>query len=472
MSIITNGVGVGGAYVGPTDGEFRHVIWGPNGQIAKVVGAPKVAADVVLPVGGINDGIFRALRTDRFGGLAIGQNNLQFTEAFEGTVQAASRILQSVTTFAPAQADATGLNLNNGNSLASGASAFIRSLRYFQKYQRAPLHGKVRARVAHQTGYQSEFGFGVPASTTTPPPIGAFWQVLSTGVVQPVLMWNGSPTNGAVVTMPANWQNNYYTWDIILDDDEAQFVVQDSETEEIIAERRIPLPKNQLRLWNATGLPFFVRGHNTAAMSAAATTIVANIDVMLLDMLMNRPWTDTLCFTGRGALVNPLTFAQTAQWGNSAVPANATLSNTAAGYTTLGGLFQFVAPAGAVTDFCLFGFQVPAPYSMVVKGIDIELYNSGAAVAGTPHTVQWFAGADQLAVSLAGTVMRKPLGMQSLPVGAVVGQPATRLPVDLTSEPLITHAGRFFTVGCRIPVGTATASQVLAGSVTVKGQFE
>lgn len=57
---------------------------------------------------------------------------------------------------------------------------------------------------------------------------------------------------------------------------------------------------------------------------------------------------------------NPFTGAQLENHTNSTAPTSATLSNTAAGYTTLGGRFQFAAVAGAATDYALFGFQVPA----------------------------------------------------------------------------------------------------------------
>lgn len=53
------------------------------------------------------------------------------------------------------------------------------------------------------------------------------------------------------------------------------------------------------------------------------------------------------------------TAGSTANYANTAAPASATLSNTAAGYTTLGGQFQFAAVAGE-TDYALFAFLVPA----------------------------------------------------------------------------------------------------------------
>ena len=38
--------------------------------------------------------------------------------------------------------------------------------------------------------------------------------------------------------------------------------------------------------------------------------------------------------------------------------------------------------------------------------------------------------------------------------------------------PLVTGSGRLFKVGLKMPLGTATASQVIRGTVTVKGYFD
>ena len=72
---------------------------------------------------------------------------------------------------------------------------------------------------------------------------------------------------------------------------------------------------------------------------------------------MSKPWKEQMAESGYGAPYLPVTQVQAAQWANSAAPASAALSNTAAGYATLGGLFQFAAVAGAATDYALFGFQ-------------------------------------------------------------------------------------------------------------------
>jgi hypothetical protein len=196
----------------------------------------------------------------------------------------------------------------------------------------------------------------------------------------------------------------------------------------------------------------------------------------------------TLVQYGRGAYQSPVTaFAQTANHANSTSPTSATLSNTAAGYTTLGGRYQFAAPATAVTDFALFAFQVPTGYTLNVKGIRISTCNTGAAVATTATLLDWFAATNNSAVSLATAdalgppatawaPRRIPLGMQGMPLAAPNGpfQIGDCSPdiVQAFDPPIVTDSGRFFTVGVQVPLGTATASQVIRGDVIVNGWFE
>ncbi|NBW62886.1 MAG: hypothetical protein EBR33_06870 [Synechococcaceae bacterium WB4_1_0192] len=442
--------------------------------IPKTNGEARGASDGFLAIGGVNDDSYRPARTDRLGNLVPGTVNLLLHEPFEGaTSSSPNRVTLATTTFTQAQTAAGGLNLNNGNSAASAAAALLTTNRQFAKLQRAPLQCKIRARANHVANAVMEFGFGNPANQTSAPTIGAFWQITTGGVVQPVLTFNGVDVTGAAVTMPSGWQSNYHTWDVILDDDEVFFTVQDTSTGQLIAERRIQLAVTQVRLWNASRLPAFARLHNVTAPASAPTLILSSLDVVMLDMAQNKTWAQIAALSGFGGEVNPTTFAQTANYANSAAAANATLSNTAAGYTTLGGQFQFAAVAGAETDFALFGFTVPAPYSFVCAGIEIDTFNSGAAVATTAHVLQWFASPDQTAISLAtATNRRLTLGVQSFAVGAAIGALAAPIIRDLSDAPLVTNPGRIMVVGLKIPVGTATASQIIRGTVAIRGYFE
>lgn len=466
---------VGGQNWNGDNGSGRVVLYDPNGvAISRGQGEARAAGDEFLPMGGLNDDTYRALRTDRMGNVGVATNTTMFSEPFEGTTIATHRLTVATTTFTQAQTLAGGLNLNSGNVTTAASAALVTTNRRFVKLQRAPLHFKARARVGHVANAVMELGFGNPAAQVNSPAVGAYWQVTAGGVVQPVLTFSGVDITGAAVSLGSGWQNNFYTWDVILDDDEAWFGVQDTSTGVLVAERRIQLPVTQARLWDATRLSAFARLHFPTAPAAAATLILTSLDVLLLDTAQNKSWPQMAAHMGLDAATNPSTILQAAQWANSAAPASATLSNTAAGYGTLGGLFQFAAPAGAATDFALFGFQVPAPYSFVCTGVEIDSWNTGAAVAGTPTLLVWGLSADQAAVSLAtGSNRRIGLGAQTLAVGAAIGARADRaISVDLANGPLVTNPGRLLVVILRVPVGTATASQIVQGMVTLKGYFE
>lgn len=170
--------------------------------------------------------------------------------------------------------------------------------------------------------------------------------------------------------------------------------------------------------------------------------------------------------------------AQTANHANSTSPTSATLSNTAAGYTTLGGRWQFAAVGGAATDYALFGYQVPATHRLIIKGVAISTVNTGAAVATTAHILDWSLAVNSTAVSLATSdsdpvwaPRRVPLGMQAFLSGAAIGAIANDLwrtfEVGIVCQP-----SRFAHIILQMPVATATASQVLRGDVTIDGVLE
>lgn len=169
---------------------------------------------------------------------------------------------------------------------------------------------------------------------------------------------------------------------------------------------------------------------------------------------------------------------QTANHANSTSPSSATLSNTAAGYTTLGGRFQFAAVAGAATDYALFAYQVPSTHRLVLDGIRISTVNTGAAVATTATILDWSVGINSTAVSLATTdsgstfgPRRVPIGVQSFIVGAAIGAVAADLDIGFRN-PLLIEPDRFLHLILQMPVGTATGSQVIRGDAMFAGWFE
>ena len=366
----------------------------------------------------------------------------------------------------------TGMIFNSGSITTVNTGYVLYTQKNFRVIQRAPLQMKVRARLIHYNNAVMEFGFGAPATYNGATPTGAYFQVTASGVLQPVLTFNSVDITGTPISYSTA---NTYVFDIIADDDEVHFFVQDTSTGLIINEQSIRVPLTAQRKWSAGALPAYVRLYNTAVAPATAPQLIlGELFVGILDTVMNKTYPYVTTGMGDGIIHNPSTGAQNATWANSAAPANATLSNTAAGYTTAGGLFSFAAVAGAATDYCLFGFQVPVGKQLFVTGIDIDAWNTGAAVATTPTLLVWGLAVNSTAVSLAtASYIRTPLGSQSFAVGAAIGATADRrITADFGNSPIVCESSRFCAVILRMPIGTATASQVVQGLVTIKGFYE
>ena len=429
------------------------------------------ANDEAFVSSGYHDGNYRHLRMDRAGGQALALNNSLLTESFEGTVFPSSRWAILVNGWNVTQTAATGLLLNSTNVTTATTGYCIKSLRAFPKMQRAPLHLKARAKISHFSNAVAEIGFGDATAFNGVNTNGAYWQYTTGGVVQPVLTYNGVDVTGAAVT--GLNAANFYTFDVLVDDSEARFMVQDSATGLIIAERVIKLPITQAKFFAATRLFALARMYNVTSPATAPQMTVSMLDVFMLDEVMDLPWAHQMAASGLPLEVNPVTFASTVNWANSAAAASATLSNTAAGYALLMGRFQFAAVAGAETDYALFGFASPSPYAMVITGIDIDTFNMGAAVAGTPTNLEWWLGYDQSALSLATAgINRVGLGGQDFAIGDAIGKRAARVDVDFKDGVRITNPGRFTTIILKMPVGTATASQIIRGTVNVRGHWQ
>lgn len=451
------------AYVNVRDGAGGAAILAEGSQPSTVYG---------LTTMGANDGRVIPIRVDRFGSMASALHMPLMHESFEGTTTHPLRWLITNTTMAAAQTTVGGLVFNSGAITTITTGYMIKSTRLLMKTQRSPLQVKFRARLAHINNSVMELGFGDAATFNGANTVGAYWQKTSSGALQPVLTYNSVDQTGTDISAFVS-SSNYYTFDIVIDDDEAIFYCQNTATGALVAPpQSLKLPVTGQRLLSATQVPIMVRLYNTGSAPASASQLILNdIYAMALDSNVNAPLSHIQSLQSRTTLENPFTGTQLATFANSAAPSNATLSNTAAGYTTLGGLFSFAAVAGAATDYALFGFTVPTPATLVVTGISIETWNTGAAVATTPTLLVWGLATQLTAVSLAtGSHVRLGLGAQQLPVAAAVGAKAERID-KVFQTPIICSPGRFFDVILRMPVGTATASQVIQGMVNIDGYF-
>ena len=92
----------------------------------------------------------------------------------------------------------------------------------------------------------------------------------------------------------------------------------------------------------------------------------------------------------------------------------------------------------------------------------------GATSTITPTLLAFFLVSNLTGVSLASGGIRKSIGALSIPVGAIAGQYIGFINIDF-EVPEYSESGRFVDIALRMPVGTATASQIIRGSVLVKG---
>jgi hypothetical protein len=176
-----------------------------------------------------------------------------------------------------------------------------------------------------------------------------------------------------------------------------------------------------------------------------------------------------LAYESKQGYLSPRGGVQTALFANSTVAGTASLSNTTASYTELGGKFLFASIVGAETDHALFGYTVPTTHRFVCTGIAIDT-TVAVALTTTASILEWGLGINSSAVSLATVgLTRIALGSQAFVASAAVGIQGEPI-VRQFASPLVTQPGRIFHVIMREPVGAATGT--FRGSVMVNGYFE
>lgn len=445
---------------------------------------------VTLPQDMASSGIARiadtggdSIETTENNFLRVSQPNIQAWDQVDGNAVNINRWNPYVVS-AMTITQANGYIVLNAAAInTANAYAILTSLKAIPLYGTLPLVVEFNAKVLNvpQSNATIEMGIGAATGTTAPTdgaffrwaPSGAFYCVINSAGVETVTAnlsgqtFTDDTAGGTIVMPPSTVEAEVYQ--IVIVEDTVLFSVGD------IQVAALDVPAGQSFPFNAGRQTLFARVFNGgSAPSTAPQLSIGQVVVYQEDLNQNRPWFDVLTSMGFNGYQSPVTpFAQTTNHANSTSPVSATLSNTAAGYTTLGGRFQFAAIAGAVTDYALFAYQVPAGFQLYIKNISISLINTGAAVAVTPTILDWAVGVNSSAVSLAtvdgaGTwaPRRIPLGIQSLTVAALVGAMAN----DLNRRfdiPLVVEGGRFLHIILQIPVGTATALQILRGDVLI-----
>lgn len=456
-----------------------------NDNAAVNLPVDEATAGFAIAAGEIHDGATGAARLVRPTDvspdyrLRVGLDSILWSDVFNHAAFNTSRYAGTTTSHTITVGSGT-LNLNGGSSTAIG-SAQVRTYKSFTLYGTYSVYVDVWARLSQnpQTNNVIEFGLGYAAGSAAPTD-GAFFRVTSAGTFLGVLNYNGSEST---VLLPTPSASTFYHWLIVIHTDRVEFWQDD----QLLGS--IPVAVSAGRPTYSQALPFYVREYNTSATSLAQRFEVSEISISTGDLVSNRLWGTQMASNGWSSALIPdgVAAGSTANFTNSAAPGSAALSNTASSYATLGGQWQFAAIAGAETDYALFAYQVPAgsatqpARNLIVRGVRIDTYNMGAASATTATLLQWSLGIGSTAVSLATTdsatgATRAPrrvfIGAQTIPVATPIGGMANQ-PVDVNLDaPLAVEPGTFFHVILKMPVGTATASQIIRGTCLVNGYFE
>jgi hypothetical protein len=190
-----------------------------------------------------------------------------------------------------------------------------------------------------------------------------------------------------------------------------------------------------------------------------------------------------LLTAAKPANADPSSGSQLTNISNSLAPSLASLSNTTASYSTLGGQFSFNIPTGAETDYCLFAYQVPSTSVLRITDVIINTRASGSTNTNNQCSIEWSIAVNSSGASLATTPnppIRTSIGVQTNGVnggllGGSIGIGNTYTPSNVSLSfkvPLICEASRYVQIITKIPIGTSASNQQIRGTVTILGYFE
>lgn len=409
---------------------------------------------------------------------------LLFEEQAEGVALNTTTKWNSIlTTQTIAQGTAGSIVFNSGNSAATGTGSMLQSIRRFGIAARQHLIWRARLRKsAHQTNTITENGFGAPATAITPTAgDGAFLRKDVNGLWSGVLSVGGVEVLTAVTMADAAFIakvpiGTNFTVEVEIDDQKAQFRMFTAVGELFF--NAIQEFAAAAGSFQTNRLGVFVRTWNNGAASGPEQITLGACSVHQSgDSELGLSSDQIAAEQGDVSLSSPVTpFASLANYTNSVAPTARTLSNTAAGETTLGGLLSVTAMAtGAPTDLLMFGWQNTGNRTFMFRGIRIPApLNQVAAVATTATVFAYALGFNSTAVSLAtaGIKFVALSGFHSAAVALGVNAQFSGNEIVFTpNTPIPIFPGRFLQLMCRCIVGTATATETFLWSVPIDGYF-
>ena len=417
--------------------------------------------------------------------LRVSQDLILDDEVFNYTAQNTGKHNFTATTMAAAWT-AGNFTLNSTSITTTTTGATLSTYACFPNNGTATLSAdfEVSFSATPQTNVFVEIGLGIPGGATGAPTDGVFLRVSSAGV-QGIASNNGTETSTGIFPLAdgaGTWVydlNKKYQFIVYQGMTKAVFWVNDGTGAVALGE--IPLPAGQGRMTMSQGLQFFAKQRITggAAGGAFQTQLGAYCIRIGGSNLTSTFSTQGNRIYGSYQGASGGTMGGLSTYVNSTNPTAAVPTNTALTANLpggLGGQGAVTAQAAAATDLIWSSYQVPAltvntaGRRLVLRGVELDLVNLGAAVATTATTIQFCIAYGHTAVSLATAEAattkaprRLPMGFATWPVGAAIGQQpqAGKITVDLGDAPVFINPGEFIALVGKFLVGTATASQVI-----------
>lgn len=433
------------------------------------------------PAMGLDGGqIARVIRVGEYGTQRTTSEVLLWHDAFESATINAFWT-QSLTTMTAVQTTGV-LTLNNSAITTLNTDAIITSLRQFPKYPRQPLYSRFRANITANVAANHtlvELGFGAPSGVTAIVNNGAFFRWTAAGNLVAVVSYNGTETiSGTLITQgQATFStSSYYYYDIVIDDDFAHFIVSDSNGVPLV-DTQVSFPVGTPFTLATSHVPSFARVYVDSTGGGTAVQLkISGHTVQLIDGLNNLSWPEQSALVMRSGLINPTTYAATPS-AMVAAPATLTPANATTGYATLGGEYAFAGIAALETGAPIFSFQVPTPYSLVLKGIQIPapMVTTAMSLTGVPF-LEWFVCINATTNLLStGGGMRMPLGIQhTTTIAPAIGTAWTQTGTGVWAPktPLVVLPGLWIHIGFKWLVTSAAGTPGLnRGTVSVDSYF-
>lgn len=405
--------------------------------------------------------------------IRTGTDSIWDNEVFNYVSQNIGKFKYSSTTMTMTWAGGT-LNTNGAGIVTTATGAVIQTHRHFPLLGSGVIYVDTTMCLSNAmpVNVNIDFGLFAAGSVTSTPTDGVYFRINSSGILGVV---NNAGTEQTTSPLAFTQEiNKFANFVISISQGSVEFWINN------ILMGTLDRAIGAGQVISAGSMPYSIRHHNIGVAGASVQGKFASYSISEGDIDTNRLWASAMAgqaMSGvQGASGNG-SGAQTANHTNSAAPTTATLSNTAAGYPTLGGKFVFAAPAGAETDYALFGYLNPVPTTsitgrnLVIRGVWVDTYNAVVAVATTPTVLEWSVAVGSTGVSLATTdasnaraPRRLALGVQSFTVGALAGATAGRVDVNLDA-PVVVEPGTYVHIILRVPYGTATATELFRGHV-------